>query len=137
MEAGVERPPGVPRRTIRRISSTSNFELFSWLFVRVSGILLIFLALGHFAIMHVINDVTSVNFAFIAARWASPVWRTYDALLLILALIHGATGMRVIIDDYVRPPGWRLAAQTVLWVTTGVTLIVGSLTLLTFQTPAS
>lgn len=135
MQTEVERPASNPRRAVRRIPTTSNLEVFSWLFMRISGLLLIFLALGHFAIMHVINDVSDVNFAFIAARWASPIWRTYDTLLLALALIHGANGMRVILDDYVRPPGWRLAAQTVLWVTTGVTLVIGALTLLTFQVP--
>ena len=44
----------------------------------------------------------------------SPFWRTWDWVLLVLALIHGINGLRVITLDYVRPPGVRLAAQHVL-----------------------
>ena len=137
MSVGLQEPPHVRAATPRRIPCASNFELFSWFFMRVSGVLLLFLALGHFAIMHVLNDVSTVNFAFVAGRWSSLFWRTYDGLLLGLALLNGGNGMRVIIDDYVRSPGWRLAAQTVLWATVIFMLILGSLTLLTFQPPAA
>jgi len=125
--------PTTTGRVVRRIPVSSNFELYAWLFMRISGVLLVLLALGHMAIMHVLNDVATVNFAFIAARWASPFWRIYDELLLVLALIHGGNGMRVIFDDYIRSPGWRLVAMIVLYVVVIALLIVGSLILLTFQ----
>ena len=32
-----------------------NFELYAWVFMRISGVLLVLLVLGHFAIMHVID----------------------------------------------------------------------------------
>ncbi len=34
-----------------------NFETWSWFFMRVSGLVLVFLSLLHFAITHIINDV--------------------------------------------------------------------------------
>ncbi len=85
-----------------------GFELFAWFFMRVSGILLLVLALGHLTIMHLINSVDAIDYAFVASRYAAPFWRTYDLLLLILALLHGLNGVRTIIDDYVRPREWRL-----------------------------
>ena len=40
--------------------------------MRVSGIVLLFLAVGHVLIMHVLGDgVDRVNFAFVALRWQS------------------------------------------------------------------
>ena len=111
----------------------SGLELYAWLFMRVSGALLLVLALGHLAIMHLIHSVDEVNFAFVAGRWANPLWRLYDWLLLMLALVHGFNGLRIIVDDYVRPPGLRLLSLTGVYVLTFLFLVVGSLVILTFQ----
>ena len=32
-----------------------NFELYAWVFMRISGVLLVLLVLGHFGIMHVLD----------------------------------------------------------------------------------
>ena len=85
-------------------------EFYSWYFLRVSGLLLIFLALGHFLIMHVAHSILEVDYAFAARRWAVPAWRVYDWLLLALALLHGFNGLRVVVDEWVRPPRLRRAA---------------------------
>lgn len=121
--------------------SGSNFELYSWLFMRVSGVLLIFLALGHLAIMHVINSVENIDYDFVAARLAGPlgaVWRIYDLLLLTLALLHGLNGLRIVLDDYVRSPAWRAIGLSAVYVIGAVFLVVGALVLFSFQPqPAS
>lgn len=104
--------------------------------MRVSGILLIFLVLIHVAIMHILNDIRDIDYNFVAARWLSPFWRTYDLLLLFLALLHGANGIRVIIDDYVRHRGWRVALLSVLYTVSFVLLIMGTMVIVTF-TPRS
>jgi succinate dehydrogenase / fumarate reductase membrane anchor subunit len=78
--------------------------------MRISGILLLWLAVGHVLIMHVLGEgVERVNYNFVAVRWASPFWRIWDWLLLSLALLHGINGVRVIVQDYVRSPGARFA----------------------------
>ena len=110
----------------------SSLELWSWYFFRVSGVLLLFLAYGHFAIMHVIYSVDVIDYNFVAGRWASVFWRTYDWFLLVLALAHGMNGMRVIVDDYVHPRGWRLVAQSTLWVVFLFLLGLGSMVIFTF-----
>jgi succinate dehydrogenase / fumarate reductase membrane anchor subunit len=64
-----------------------------WLFMRISGLLLLVLAVGHTLIMHLpAGGVDRINFGFVAVRWESPFWRTWDWLLLILALLHGING---------------------------------------------
>ncbi|HEX6970693.1 MAG TPA: succinate dehydrogenase hydrophobic membrane anchor subunit [Limnochordia bacterium] len=109
-----------------------SFELASWLFMRVSGVLLWILVLGHMFVMHIQHDVTEVDYAFVAARWATPFWRIYDWTMLILALIHGMNGLRIIVYDYVRARGWRLVAVATLYVAALVFLLIGSVAIITF-----
>src|SRR6266566_5132962 len=100
---------GFPYRAGRQ-PPARRAEFWWWVYMRVSGILLLFLAVGHVLIMHVAGGgVDRVNFGFVALRWQSPLWRTWDWLLLSLALVHGINGLRVITLDYVRPPGIRTA----------------------------
>lgn len=79
-------------------------ELNIWLFMRISGFILIVLALGHFALMHFFYGVENMDFGFVAQRWTDPVsgwfWRTYDLALLVFALTHGVLGARYSIEDY-------------------------------------
>jgi len=116
-----------------RARPTGGLELYAWLFMRVSGILLLLLALGHLAIMHLIHSVDEINFAFVAGRWANPLWRLYDWMLLTLALVHGFNGLRVMVDDYVRQAGWRMICLVVVYALTFFFLIAGSMVVLTFQ----
>lgn len=111
----------------------SGLELYAWLFMRVSGVVLLLLALGHLIIMHIIYNVGEINTEFVAARWSNPLWRLYDWLLLALALVHGCNGLRVIVDDYVRRPGLRVATQAILLGLAGLLLVTGSLIILLFQ----
>jgi succinate dehydrogenase / fumarate reductase membrane anchor subunit len=111
----------------------SGLELYAWMFMRVSGVVLLFLALGHLLIMHVINNVDNIDFQFVSRRYATPFWRTYDLVMLWLALIHGLNGIRTLVADYVRPKGWQVATLASLYVFGFILLALGSLTILTFQ----
>lgn len=110
-----------------------GFELFSWYFFRISGLALVFLAVFHVIIMHVINTVDEIDHAFVVDRWSSPFWQVYDFMLLALALLHGVNGARVSIDDYVRSPGWRVTAYSALSLITLLFLVIGALAIVTFD----
>jgi len=138
-----ERPAPVPPRggTARHRGSRERpgggFELWSWLFMRISGLVLLVLAVGHVLIMHVVDEgVDRVNFGFVAARWGSPFWRTWDWALLVLALIHGINGLRVIVQDYVRWPGARLAVNMAFYVIGFVLFVLGTVVVFTFDPSA-
>ena len=93
------------RRIPARERSSGATELWTWFFMRLSGIVLVFLVLGHFTIVHLIDDgIDRVNFAFVSGRWASPLWQTWDWSMLFLGLLHGANGLKSIIEEYVRRP---------------------------------
>jgi succinate dehydrogenase / fumarate reductase, membrane anchor subunit len=112
----------------------AGFELWTWLFMRLSGIVLLFLAVGHVLIMHVMEEgVERVDFDFVVERWSGGFWRTWDWLMLSLALLHGLAGLRVIIMDYVGRPGWRLAWNSFFGII-GVTLFaLGTIIVFTFD----
>ena len=112
---------------------TGDLELRSWVFMRISGLVLLFLALGHLVVMHLIHNVDEINYAFVAGRYAGWFWRGYDLLLLLLAMVHGTNGARILIDDYLHSPVWRRLALTVLYVVCGGLSILGTAVALFFK----
>ena len=122
-------------RAARIRPTQSGFELWMWYFMRISGVLLVLLALGHMFIMHVLLELSGqrIDFAFVTARWGSPFWRIYDLLLLLLAMVHGVNGGRVIVGDYVRRGGLRTGLMTILYVAGFFWLLLGIYVILTFD----
>ena len=120
------------RRTSR--SGRTNFELYSWLFMRFSGVLLTFLVLGHLLIMLVLDGgIEKVDFAFVAGRWASPFWQIWDLLTLWLATLHGTNGLRTVINDYAERDASRFTLKTLLYTAAIVMVLLGSLVIFTFD----
>ena len=100
--------------------------------MRISGLVLVFLALTHFALTHIINDVVETDAAFVAERWDNPLWRLFDWTLLALALLHGLNGLRWCIDDYVTRPGIRAWVKAAVYTLSGVLFAYGTFTIVTF-----
>jgi succinate dehydrogenase / fumarate reductase membrane anchor subunit len=101
--------------------------------MRLSGLALVFLALLHFAITHVLNDVVHTDYRFVANRWDNPFWQVFDWSLLALALLHGANGARWVAEDYVRRPAVQRAVKTVVYALTGLLLAYGTFTIMAFS----
>ena len=117
-----------------RSGGRTNYEMWSWIFMRVSGIVLVFLVLGHLLIMNVLDGgVQRINFAFVAGRWSSPFWQVWDLLQLWLAMIHGANGLRTIINDYSERDQTRFWLKAALAVATVFTIALGTLVIFTFD----
>ncbi len=112
----------------------SSREVWWWFFMRISGVILLFLVLIHLYVMHLVGEgVERVDFAFVAERWANVGWKTFDWVMLFLSLLHGANGLRVIIDDYVRSPAKRTAIKATLYTATAILMIMGTAVLVTFD----
>ena len=114
--------------------SRSNFEMYSWIFMRLSGLLLFVLILWHLLIMTVLDGgVQKVNFAFVAGRWASPFWQVWDLAQLWLAQLHGTNGLRVIINDYAERDTTRFWLKSLLYTSSFLILLLGTLVIFTFD----
>ena len=127
-------PPPSPKVTRRGRSPRprQSFETWSWFFMRISGLVLVFLALTHFALTHIVNDVVETDAAFVAERWDNPLWRLFDWTLLALALLHGLNGLRWCIDDYVTGAGVRAWVKAAVYTLSGVLFAYGTFTIVTF-----
>ena len=124
----IERPrsPRVARRS-------RNWEKWGWIYMRVSGVLLVVLIFGHLLVNLFLGEgVKAIDFAFVAGKLASPFWIVWDTLLLWLALIHGANGMRTLTNDYARGR-FRIVLLVLLAGATVVLLVLGTLVLTTFD----
>lgn len=115
----------------------SGPDAFAWYFFRISGIALVLLAGGHLFITHYLNVPSDTTFDFVSHRWANPLWRTFDWLLLLVALWHGILGMRNVVVDWVGSPGWQLAARSLTMAVGIFFTVLGSITILTFDETAA
>jgi succinate dehydrogenase / fumarate reductase membrane anchor subunit len=119
--------------TPARPRPANNFELYSWFFMRISAVVMIVLVGFHLFYMHVILGVDAIDFDVIAGRWQSPFWRLYDFFLLIFAWLHCANGTRIVLDDYVRHPGWRVLLKSFLYIVVFILLVLGTYVVFTFN----
>jgi succinate dehydrogenase / fumarate reductase membrane anchor subunit len=123
--------PRTPRRPAAR---RSNWELASWLFMRLSGLALVILVLGHLLIMNILDGgVHRINWGFVAGRWSSPFWQFWDLSMLWLAELHGGNGLRTIINDYARKDQTRFWLKMLLYVSMVLILALGTFVIFTFD----
>ena len=107
-------------RTLPLSKRGLNFEMFMWLFTRLSalamyGLILVAVigalimgARGQMSFADVLrwgfmpnaNHVQSTNVPDLEP-WASPFWAVTASLLLLVAVAHGVHGLVVIADDYI------------------------------------
>ena len=107
-------------RTLPLSKRGLNFEMFMWLFTRLSALamyaLILFAIIGalvmgartHMNMADVLrwgfmpnpNHVQSTNIPALEP-WSTPFWTVVASLLLLVAVAHGVHGLVVIADDYI------------------------------------
>ena len=113
----------------------SGFEMAVWYLMRLSGLALFVLALGHFSIMHFIFDPATQSAQWIIDdRWGSVLWRTVDWMLLTMVVLHAFLGVRTVLQDYIH--GGARTALTLLLYLAGVALaLLGTIAVMTLPFP--
>ncbi|MGB1696815.1 MAG: succinate dehydrogenase [Thermoplasmatota archaeon] len=112
----------------------SRSEVFSWYYMRISGLLLVSLALFHLWLNHIKHDVHDLNYDLVITRFeAWPILVVADFFLLTLGLSHGVNGIKGIIDDHVHDRNKRLAYITALWTVFAIFWVAGTAVLFTIQ----
>ena len=127
--------PRSPRQgRVTRRTTRTNYELYGWVFMRASGVLLLVLIFGHLFVNLMVGDgIKAVDFGFVAGKWASPFWQVWDLLMLWLAMIHGTNGIRTIINDYAEKDGTRIVLKSLLYLAFVLTVVLGTLVIFTFD----
>ena len=111
-----------------------NTELYAWIFMRISGVVLLVLIFGHLFVNLMVGEgVSAIDFAFVGGKWSSPFWQVWDLLMLWLAMIHGTNGVRTIINDYAERDGTRIVLKAILYIACIVTIVMGTLVIFTFD----
>jgi succinate dehydrogenase hydrophobic anchor subunit len=107
-------------RTLPLSKRGLNFEMFMWLFTRLSALamyaLILFAIFGalimgarnnmsfadvlRWGFMPNVTHVESTNLPD-TTPWASPFWKLTASALLLVATAHGVHGLVVIADDYI------------------------------------
>lgn len=127
----IETPRSPYARTSRR---GVNWEKAGWVYMRVSGVVLVVLILGHLFVNMMLGEgVKGIDFAFVAGKWTNPFWQVWDVLMLWLALIHGANGMRTIVNDYATTRTMRGTLKTLIGFSAVALIILGTLVATTFD----
>ena len=122
-----------------------NFEYVMWIFTRISGLVLYFLAfigllmaflmgarqqvdisaLARWTFFPNPNHVVNTNIPDVAQGWANAWWQVMEMLILAFAVTHGMNGLRMVIEDYIDSSWARVllrGAVLLLWI---FLLIVG------------
>lgn len=117
-------------RTLPLTKRGLNFEMFMWLFTRLSALGMYALILFAIVGALVMGARTQMNLADVLrwgfmptnthvqstdvpdlAPWSTPFWKLTGSALLLLAVAHGVHGLVVIADDYIDTPRGRLIAR--------------------------
>jgi len=123
------RSPQVPARRRGR-----NWEKIGWMYMRISGVLLVILIFGHLFFNLMLGDgIHGIDWGFVAGKLANPFWQWWDILLLWLALIHGGNGMRTIVNDYVTHPTTRRVLVGAIVLACGFLIVLGTLVVFAFD----
>jgi succinate dehydrogenase hydrophobic anchor subunit len=110
----------VKSRTLPLTKRGLNFEMFMWLFTRLSALAIYGLILVAIIGALIMGARTQMNLADVLrwgfmptgthvqstevpdlAPWSTPFWRVTGSLLLLVAVAHGVHGLVVIADDYI------------------------------------
>lgn len=118
-----------------RSRKAANWEKYGWLYMRISGPLLVVLIFVHLISNLVVPDggVKAIDFAFVSGKWATPFWQWWDLAMLWLALLHGTNGMRTVVNDYTEREGVRKTLVVSLWGVCSVLILLGTLVIFTFD----
>ncbi|HNS40329.1 MAG: hypothetical protein LC131_10120 [Anaerolineae bacterium] len=117
--------------TVRRVKLQGNVERYSWLFMRLSGVAMLVLAVGHMVIQHVLNSSANLTIQFVAVQWSTWGWKTFDILLLWMAIPHGTRGLYTVLADHIHNPGaiklirsllLLFILATVIWATIAIAM---------------
>ena len=112
-----------------------SFEYLMWIFTRISGLVLILLAvigvIGAFLMGARLqidlptlvqwtffpnpNHVVNSNIPDVAVGWATAYWQIMQMMIIFFAGTHGINGLRVVIEDYLNSSWFKIVLRGLLF----------------------
>ena len=112
-----------------------NLEYLMFLFTRISGLAFFLLAIfGLLAALYMgarlhMNVGTVMRWTFFPNPnhvldseipnldpWANGLWQIFQILILFLGGTHGLNGLRVVLEDYIKPQGLQLLIRFLIFI---------------------
>ena len=112
-----------------------NFDYVMFLFTRISGLAFFLLAIiGLLAALYMgarlhMNVGILMRWTFFPNPnhvldseipnidpWANGLWQIFQILILFLAGTHGLNGLRVVLEDYIKPQGLQLMIRFLIFI---------------------
>ena len=128
--AAISEKTGITRR---KVEVQSNFERTAFVFMRLSGIALLLLAVGHMLLQHVLNSSTNLTIMFVAEQWNSWGWKVFDILLLAFTVTHGINGFRNVLEDYIHNRSLMKLINIMLLIFVVVTIVWAGYAIINFD----
>ncbi|GBF07381.1 succinate dehydrogenase, cytochrome b subunit [Deinococcus aerius] len=113
--------------TDARQQAHSNAELNWWIFMRISGLVLVFLILGHIYMTFIQVSESDATYIAVVNKLQNPAWKFYDWLILSLSMLHGVNGARYSIEDYVRSRPNRAWVKTIFYTISALIFTLGTI----------
>jgi succinate dehydrogenase / fumarate reductase membrane anchor subunit len=112
-----------------------SFEYLMWIFTRISGIILIILAIVGISAAFIMgartqmdvgtlmrwtffpnpNHVISSDIPDVTLGWATAYWQIMQMLVIFFAGTHGINGIRMVIEDYIGASWLRIFLRGLLF----------------------
>jgi succinate dehydrogenase hydrophobic anchor subunit len=99
------------------VISTHRGGMWSWLFQRVTAVLLIVCLAIHLSLTHLFN-IGQIDTGNIAARLANGGLTAVDIILLAAGIFHALNGLRMVLMDY-----WFTSRNRALGLTAGLWVV--------------
>lgn len=118
--------------TLRTVKRPSNYETVAWKWMRYSAVALIPLVWIHVLIQdiivgaHAIAETQGGAHLYAIERWGSPLWITYDILLLAFTFAHGMNGLRQVAMDFFHSDSARKIVSWLIFILWVVISIIGA-----------
>jgi len=116
--------------TSRNLKPILTSEARWWLWLRISGLLMIMVLFPHVIIKDVLIGVYQIDLAYVAQVWDNIWWRAFDFTLLFLTFSHGMIGLRQVLLDFVHTSSGRRTMTRVLVTIWVVISLLGAIAIL-------
>jgi succinate dehydrogenase / fumarate reductase, membrane anchor subunit len=94
---------------------TRSSGSFSWVFQRVTGVILVVILIGHYILMHYTPE-SGHTYDAVLARMQSNWYRVLDLTFVVLAMYHGLNGVWGIFRDYKLKQWQSVTILGFLWI---------------------